>query len=96
LAEALGAGQSAVAKPVDVVAAAGELEVVGDEQCGETVGGVEALDEGEDGVGGGGVEVAGGFVCQEQARAGDEGAGERDALLLAAAEFSGAVVGAVG
>ena len=56
---------------------------------------VELLDECEDGVGGGCVEVPGRFVRKQEFGLGDERAGERDALLLAAGEFAGAVVGAV-
>ena len=35
----------------------------------------------------GGVEIAGGLVGQDQLRGGDEGAGDGDALLLAAGEL---------
>ena len=57
---------------------------------------MQTLDEGEDDFGGPVVEVTGGLVGEEELRFGDERAGEGDALLLAAGEFAGAVVGAVG
>ena len=44
----------------------------------------------------GGVEVAGRFVGQDQLGLGDQRAGDRDALLLAARQLRGAVLGAVG
>ena len=43
-----------------------------------------------------GVEVAGGLIGEQDFGVGDEGAGERDALLLAAGELTGAVLGALG
>ncbi len=57
---------------------------------------VEALDEGEDCLGGAFVEVAGGFVGEEDLGLGDQGAGEADALLLASAELAGLMLGAFG
>ena len=86
----------AVAQAQDAAATRGEVEIVGDENAGQPVLGVQPLDEGEDGFGGFAVEVAGGLVGEEKPGAGDEGAGETDALLLAAAEFAGAMVGAGG
>ena len=80
----------------DAVAAGGEGDVVGDEDASEGVGAVQALDEGEDGLGGAGVEVAGGLVGEQDAGRGDEGAGKGDALLFASGELAGAVRGAIG
>ena len=88
--------QLAVAQAEDTAAARGEVEIVGDENAGQLVFGVQSLDEGEDGLGGFAVEVAGWFVGEEKPGAGDEGAGEADALLLSAAEFAGAMLGAGG
>ena len=78
------------------VAACGEGQVVGDEDAGEGVGLVERLQEGEDRFGGALVEVACGFVGEEDLGLGDEGAGEGDALLLATGELAGTVLGSVG
>ena len=72
----------------------GEVEVVGDEDAGESVVAVEALEEGEDAVGGEGVEVAGGLVGEQEFWAGDEGSGDGKALLLASGEFARAVMAA--
>ena len=55
----------------------------------------EAEEEIHDDLTGCGVEVSGGFVGEEEAGAGGEGAGEGDALLLAAAELAGEVGEAV-
>jgi len=86
----------AVAEAEDAVAAAGELKVVGYEDAGESVFAVEALEEGEDAFGGLGVEIAGGFVGQQEFGLGDEGAGYGEALLFPAGELAGAMVAAVG
>src|SRR5699024_3607658 len=42
-----------------------------------------------------GIEVAGGFVGEEEVGVGDDGAGDGDALFLAAGELAGEVVEAV-
>src|SRR6266849_819461 len=60
------------------------------------VGGVDAEEQLHDVRRGRGVEVAGGLVRQEDRRAVDHGPGHRDALLLAAGQFVGAVVDPVG
>ena len=76
----------------DAVGDLGGFGVVGDHQDGLVelaAGGAEHL---EDGVGVLGVEVAGGLVGEDDGGAGDEGAGDGDALLLAAGELVGAVV----
>jgi hypothetical protein len=57
---------------------------MGDQHAGKCVGAVQTLNEGEDCLGGAFVQVARGLIRQQHARLGDERAGERDALLLAA------------
>ena len=67
----------------------GGVGVVGDHDDGFAEFLVEALEEGEDFLGGGGVEVAGGFVGEDEVGVGDDGAGDGDALFLAAGELAG-------
>ncbi len=74
----------------------GGVGVVGDHDDGFFEFLVEALEEGEDVGGAGGVEVAGGFVGEDEVGVGDDGAGDGDALFLAAGELAGEVVEAVG
>ena len=88
--------QIAIAQTEDAAATRGEVEIVGDEDAGELMLAVQLLDEGEDGFGGFAVEVAGGFVGEKEARAGDEGAGKADTLLLSAAQLAGTMGGARG
>ena len=65
-----------------------------DENCIVLAGsGVEQL---ADGGGGGGIEVAGWFIAEEQGGGVHQGAGDGDALTLAAGEFAGQVGLAVG
>lgn len=52
---------------------------------------MESFDEGKDKLCGIAVEVAGWFVSEQKAGFGDKGAGERDALLFAAAQLAGSV-----
>jgi hypothetical protein len=77
---------------VDVEQARGEGAdggaVVGDEQEGGFLLAVEAGEQGVELFAEGGVERGGGFVEDEQVGFGDEGAGEADALELAAGEFA--------
>ena len=56
---------------------------------------VELLEEAQDGLAGGLVEVAGGFVGEHDGRAADQGSGDGDALALAARELGGAGVGSL-
>ncbi len=84
-----------VAQGDDAVGVGGEDRVVGDEDEGCAFGLVEVEEELEDSGAVGGVEVAGGLVGEHDGGAEDEGAGERDALLLAAGELDGVVVEAV-
>ncbi len=82
----------AIAHVEDAVGYLGGFGVVGDHQDGLVelaAGGAEHV---EDGVGVLGVEVAGGLVGEDDGGAGDEGAGDGDALLLAAGELVGAVI----
>ena len=65
-----------------------DVAVVGDHHDGGA-GGVEALEELEDFVGRFAVQVAGGFVGQDDGRFVQQGAGDGDALLLAAGELVG-------
>ncbi len=51
-----------IAQAQHAVAAAGEFEVVGDQDAGESVVAMQALDEREYGLGGASVEIAGGLV----------------------------------
>ena len=69
--------------------------VVGDEEDGDALVAVEALQEVHDFVAGFGVEVAGGFVGEDEFGLVNESAGDGDALLLAAGELVGFVVAAV-
>ena len=63
--------------------------VVGDEHGGEAEAAVELVDLGRHLVAQAGVEVAQRLVEQDEVGAGDEPAGEGDALLLATAELAG-------
>jgi len=74
----------------------GNRLAVGDEKDGGFLFASEASDELDDGVTGGGVEIAGGFVGEKNRRLVDEGAGDGGALKLSAGELVGAMVGAIG
>ena len=89
-------GDLAVAHVEDAVGDLGGFGVVGDHEDGlvEVLGG--GAEHFEDGVGVLGVEVAGGFVGEDDGGSGDEGAGDGDALLFASGELVGAVVEAAG
>jgi hypothetical protein len=86
----------AVADDEGAVAGAGEVVIVGDDDEGHLVVGGEADEHVHDGGGVLGVEVAGGFVGEEDVGLVGDGTGDGDALLLAAGEFGGEVLGAVG
>ena len=84
---------------VHVQLAAGEfrrLGVVGDHDDGLAVLAVQHLQQVQHLVGGLAVEVAGRLVADQQGRIGDQRAGDGDALRLAAGQFAGLVLGAVG
>ena len=72
----------------------GDGGVVGDDDDGEARV-VELVEQVEDLAGRGGVEVAGGFVAEHEGWVPYEGAGDRDALLLAAGQGGAAGVAAV-
>ena len=55
----------------------------------------QPLEDRQDLLRGGGVQVAGRLVGEDQRRVGDQRAGDRDALLLAAGQLGGQVVDAV-
>src|ERR1700733_6825921 len=86
----------AVAHPDDALAAFGDGRVVGGDDQGGAVLGVEGEQQLNDLGPGGRVEVSCGLVGQEQAWSQDEGAGDRDALLLAAGQLGGQGAGPVG
>src|SRR5437773_656336 len=78
------------------VAGVGEGLFVGDQDESGTLLSIEGHQEVEDDAAGCRVEVAGWFVGEEDRRAKGKGAGEGDALLLAAGELDGVVLGAIG
>lgn len=67
-----------------------------DEEDGEAELAVEVAQQLEDGAGGLGVEGAGGLVGEEHLGVAGQGAGDADALLLAAGELGGVGLGLVG
>jgi hypothetical protein len=69
--------------------------VVGDHEDGFVELAIQALKKFEDVFGALGVEVAGRFVGEDEVGVGDDGAGDGDALFLAAGELAGEVVHAV-
>ena len=68
---------------------------MGDNYEGDSLGFVEVEEEFHDFVAGGGVEVAGGFVGEDDFGVVDYGAGDADALFLASGEVVGAAFGFV-
>ena len=56
---------------------------------------VESLNQVKDLAGGGFVQVAGGFVGEEQPRVVDKGASQGNALLFSAGKLAGAMIAAV-
>ena len=74
----------------------GGFVAVGDEDKGGVGFVGELAEEVEDELTVGGIEVAGGFVGEDELGTVDEGAGDGDALLFAAGELGGEGVGAVG
>ena len=70
----------------------GEVLVVGDDDEGDAFFAVELEEEVHDVFAGDGVEVAGGFVGEDDFGVVDDGTGDADALFLAAGEVVGLVV----
>ena len=83
--------EHALVEPQNPVHLGGDPLVVGGDQGGAAFLADQAEEFGEDDVGGGLVEIAGGLVGEDQSRAVGERAGDRDALLLAAGELARAV-----
>ena len=81
---------------MDVLAALGQAQVVGDQDEGGATAGVEFEQQVADVLAGGMVERAGRFVGEQDARAGDEGTCQRHALLLATGQLARVVAGAMG
>ena len=71
-------------------------EVVSDDNEGDSVVAVEDEEEVGDGVGGSGIERAGGFIGEDEFGAVDEGAGDGGAEFFAAGELPRKVVEAAG
>ena len=69
-----------------------EFLVVGDEDEGGAGFGVEVEEKFDDEVAGLGVEISGGFVCEEDLGAIDKGAGDGHTLLLATGKLGGIVM----
>ena len=80
---------------IDALGTARHVVLVGDEHD-RAARAVQVDEQGEDVGGRGRVEVAGRLVGEDQRGLGHQGAGDRDALLLAARQLAGPVVGAVG
>ena len=88
-------GNLAVLKADLAIAEGGEVFVVGDDDEGDALT-VEFEEEIDDFGAGGGVEVAGGLIGEDNFGVVDDGAGDTDALFLAAGEvvgFEGEAVG---
>ncbi len=68
---------------------------MGDQHQGGAAAGVEFEQQVADVLAGGLVQRPGGFIGEQDARAGDEGTGQGHALLLAAGQLSRVVAGAV-
>ena len=88
-------GDEPVAEDDAAAGVVGENWIVGDEDEGGSFNAIEVEEKLQDVGTVGGVEVAGGFVGEDDGRTQDEGAGKRYALLLAARELHGVVVHAV-
>jgi hypothetical protein len=91
-----GIGDDAAVKDLDSTGHAfGDRLVVGDDHDGRT-GMVELVNQGQDGVAGGLVEVAGRLVSQHDGRLADESSGDGDPLALSARELGGTGVRTLG
>ena len=76
--------------------AIGGVRIVRDHHDGLAVVAVERLQQIENLVAGLAIEIAGRLVAQQQRRVGDDGAGDADALLLAAGQLPRVVLRAIG
>ena len=83
---------AAGAQAHDAVAALGQVEIVGDEHQGGAAIPLQGEQQVDDGVAGRLVEIAGRLVGDEDRRVGHDGAGDGDALLLAARKLGRVVV----
>ena len=91
-----GVGDDTAVEDLDLAGhALGDGVVVGDENDGRA-GLMELVDQGQDGLPGRLVEVAGRLVSEHDGGLADEGPGDRDALALPARELGRAGVGALG
>ncbi|MES4906617.1 MULTISPECIES: hypothetical protein [unclassified Streptomyces] len=88
-------GQRAVPQGDDAVGGGGDAFVVGDHDQG-LAGGAQLVEEPEDVVGRGAVEVSGGLVGEDDQRLVDQGAGDGDPLPLPAGQLRGQMPGPVG
>ena len=90
-----GVGDDLAVEDLDLAGhALGDGVVVGDDHDGRP-GLVELVDQGQDGLPGGLVEVAGRLVGQHDGGLADEGPGDGDPLALPARELGGTGVGAL-
>src|SRR5690606_23298817 len=92
----LDGGDAAGGEGDDAVGDGGDDGVVGDDGGEGAEFAVDAGEGFEDEDAGGDVEGAGGLIAEQDAGALGDGAGDGDALLLAAGELAGEVIGAVG
>ena len=91
-----GVGDDVAVEDLDLAGhALGDGVVVGDDHDGRA-GLVELVDQGQDGLPGGLVEVAGRLVGQHDGGLADQGSGDGDPLALPAGELGGTGVGALG
>ncbi len=89
-------GDDPVGQLQDRVGYLHQRRVVGGEQRGHALGADDGTQQAHDLLAGFRVELAGRLVGEQQPRAGREGAGDGDALLLAAGQFARPVPGVVG
>ena len=85
----------AVAHGDDAVGIGGNVGLVGDENDGDALLAIERAQRFHDLVRSSRIEIAGGLIGKQKARRIDQGAGDGDALLLAAGELAGRIAFAV-
>src|SRR5690348_11512168 len=81
------ADNTSVGQIEPALASFGQRSIVGDQQQRRAEPGVLVEQRLDDRLAGRAVEIAGRLIGQQQRRAGDKGAGDRDALLLAAGKL---------